>query len=84
MNPIRKRGSIVRDIWKFHSKFTSVVDLKLKLMEEFDEQVPPTTLFSVRYFAGWQSTTKWLVTQEDFTAMYSELRQGGKRYVLVV
>ena len=78
MNPIRKRDSIVRDIRKFHGKFTSVVDLKVKLMEEFEEQVPPTTRFSVGYFAGRQSTKKWLVTQEDLTAMYSELRQGGK------
>ena len=27
---------------------------------------------------GQQSTKKWLVTQEDLTAMYSELRRGGK------
>lgn len=40
--------------------------------------MPPTTQLSVGYFAGWQSTKKWLVTQEDLTAMYSELRQGGK------
>ena len=58
VNPIRKRDSIVRDIRKFHGKFTSVVDLKVKLMEEFEEQVPPTTRFSVGYFAGRQSTKK--------------------------
>ena len=50
-------------------------------MEEFDDQVPPTTRFSVGYFAGRQSTKKWLVTQEDLTAMCAELRQAGKNDV---
>ena len=40
-------------------------------MEEFEDHVPPTTCFSVGYFAGRQSTKKWLITQEDLTAMYS-------------
>ena len=81
MNPTRKRDCVVRDIRKFRGKFTSVVDMKVKLMEEFDTQVPPTTRFSVGYFAGRQSTKKWLVTQEDLTAMYAELRQAGKNDV---
>lgn len=55
--------------------------MKVKLMEEFDDQVPPTTRFSVGYFAGRQSTKKWLVTQEDLTAMCAELRQAGKNDV---
>ena len=42
-------------------------------MEEFEDQVPPTTCFPVGYFVGRQSTKKWLVTQEELTAMYTEL-----------
>lgn len=47
-------------------------------MEEFEDQVPPTTRFSVEYFEGQQSTKKWLVTQEDLAVMYSVMRQSGK------
>lgn len=42
-----------REIRKFHGKF---IDIKVKLMEEFEDQVPPTTCFPVGYFLGWQST----------------------------
>ena len=63
---------------KFKGIFTSVIDLKVKLMEEFEDQVPPTTRFSVGYFEGRQSTKKWLVSQDDLTAMYSSLKKSGK------
>ena len=77
----RRKDSIVRDLWKFRGKFSSIVDMKVKLMEEFEDQVPPTTHFSVGYFVGRQSTKKWPVSQEDLAAMYSELAQGGKMHV---
>ena len=67
----------IRDMRKFKGIFTSVIDLKVKLMEELD-QVPPTTRFSVGYFEGRQSTKKWLVSQDDLTAMYSSLKKSGK------
>lgn len=63
---------------QFHGKFTSVVDIKVKLMEEFENIVPPTTHFSVGYFAGRQSIKKWLVSKDDVTAMYSEMKRVGK------
>lgn len=63
---------------KFSGKFTSVVDLKAKLIEEFDTQVPSTLSFSIGYFEGRQSTKKWLVSPEDLHAMYSTFQQSGK------
>ena len=30
----------------------TISNLKVKLMEEFEDQVPPTTRFSVGYFGG--------------------------------
>ena len=63
---------------KFKGMFTSVIDLKVKLMEEFEDQVLPTTRFSVGYFEGRQSTKKWLVSQDDLTAMYYSLKKSGK------
>ena len=68
---------------KFKGIFTSVIDLKVKLMEEFEDQVPPTTHFSVGYFEGWQSTKKWLASQDDLTAMYSSLKKSGKTYGVI-
>ena len=78
MNPRRKRDNVVRDIRKLNRKFTSIIDLKVKLMEKLEDQVPTTTCSYVGYFAGQQSTKKWLVTDEDLQAMYSELMQAGK------
>lgn len=46
INPVKKKDSIVRDMRRFGGKFTSIVDLKVKLMEEFENQIPPTTVCS--------------------------------------
>lgn len=46
VNPAKKKDSIVRDMRRFSGKFTSIVDLEVKLMEEFEDQIPPTTVFS--------------------------------------
>ena len=82
INQSWRKDSIVRDLRKFRGKFSSIVHMKVKLMEGFEDQVPPTTHFFVGYFVGRQSTKKWrLVSQEDLIAMYSELAQGGKTHV---
>ena len=39
-------------------------------MEEFKEQVPQSTSFSIGYFEGRQSTRYWIYSQEDLHAMY--------------
>ena len=63
---------------KFKGKFSSIIDLKVKLMEEFGEQIPTTVQFSVGYFEGRQSTKKWLVSQDDLAAMYVSFTCSGK------
>ena len=68
MNPTRKRENIVRDIRKFKGKFTSIIDIKWKLMEEFDDQVLPLLHVSFGHFVGCQSMKKWLVTEDDLDA----------------
>ena len=52
----KKTNFIVCAAHQFHGRFSSVVDLKAKLMEEFQEQVPKTVSFNVGYFEGHQST----------------------------
>ena len=69
---------VVRDRRQFHGLFRSVVDLRVKLVEEFKDQVPETLNFSVGYFVGKQSTKKWVVLQEDLECMYTAVRQAGK------
>ena len=56
----------------------SVVEVKTRLIEEFEEQVPSTLNFSAGYFEGRQSSKKWLVSPEDLNAMYCTLEQSGK------
>ena len=81
MNPTQKRENVIGDIRKFKGKCTSIIDIKVKLIEEFEDQVPPTTRFSVGYFMGHQSMKKWLMTEDDLDAMYSELKLAGKNDV---
>jgi hypothetical protein len=78
INQEKKKDSIIRDMRQFSSKFTSIIDLKVKLMEEFEDQLPPTTQFAVGYFEARRSGKKWLVTQEDLTAMYSAMSRSSK------
>ena len=56
IGPKKKTNFIVREVHQFHGRFSSVIDLKAKLMEEFQEQVPETVSFNVGYFEGRQST----------------------------
>ena len=52
----------------FSGKFSSITDLKVKIMEEFESQVPRTTHFSVGYFEGGRHSSKeWLVTPADLS-----------------
>ena len=51
---IEKRAAL----YETFGRFSSVIDIKIKLMEELEDQVPPTTHFSVGYFVGRQSTKK--------------------------
>lgn len=71
MNPILKRESIIRDMRQFQGRFNSVIDMKVRLIEEFGEQLPQTTTFSIGYFAGRQSAKYWICTDEDLSAMYT-------------
>ena len=68
----------MRDMRNVTRKFASVVELKAKLIEEFEKQVPSTLNFSVGYFEGRQSSKKWLISTEDLHAMYFAFQQSGR------
>ena len=55
---------------KFKSRFKSIIDMKVRLMDEFEKQVPTSTTFSIGYFAGRTSAKHWIYTEEDLQMMY--------------
>ena len=48
INP-EKKEFIVREVHSYHDKFESIGVMKVKLMEEFSENVPKTLDFNVGY-----------------------------------
>ena len=68
INPIRKKD-VVRELRHFHGRFNSITDIKVWLMEEFEESVPQITKFAVGYFQ--QSTKHWICSEEDLNALYT-------------
>ena len=66
---MRKKDIIVRELRRFHGRFNSITELKVRLMEELEESVPQTTKFAVGYFV--QSTKHWICNEEDLNALYT-------------
>ena len=66
---MRKKDIIVRELRRFHGRFNSITELKVRLMEELEESVPQTTKFVVGYFV--QSTKHWICNEEDLNALYT-------------
>ena len=70
INPHLKKDAIIRDLRKFNGGFKTIIDLKVRLMDEFGDQIPPSTTFGVGYFAGRVSAKYWIYTEEDLQMMY--------------
>ena len=64
-------------------KFSSVTDLKVKLLDQFGAQLPATTLFNAGYFDGRQSMKVCICSQDDLDKMYTSLASAKKREVLL-
>ena len=60
----------MRELKLFHEKFTSIFDLRVKLIEEFGEKVPSNISFPVGYY-GQHNKKLELCTAEDLESMYS-------------
>ena len=67
----------------FSNKFSSVTDLKVKLLDQFGAQLPTTMAFRVGYFDGHQSMKMCICTQDDLGKMYTLLVSAKKREVLL-
>ena len=81
--PTRKREAVTRELRQFSGKFSSVIDLKVKLMEQFENQLPITLTFNIGYYDGRQSEKRWICDKEDLEAMYSSPALLGRKDILL-
>ena len=76
INPLRKSDVTVRHLHNISTRFECAVGLRMKLVEEFQELVPDSMSFNVRYFEGQNHAKIWLVAREDFMTMYRKYPKG--------
>ena len=62
INPSKKSHVVLRHLNGHTEQFKSVTQIKMKLIEEFGDQVPSQLDFSVGYCDGSQQAKTWLVT----------------------
>ena len=77
INPTRKSDVILRQLNRFTAMFESPTDIRMKLIDEFGEQVPNTVDFTVGYFEGSQQAKIWIVSADDLQTMYQKYPSGG-------
>ena len=83
INPTKKSDIIVRELHHSTSKFESVTAIKMKLVDEFKDQVPSNIDFNIGYYDGAQHSNVWLVSVDDLKSMYSKHPSGGEIVFLV-
>lgn len=64
MNPTNSEA-IVRQLNNFTSKFKSIEDIWIKLIDEFGDQVPSSLNFTFDYYEGSPQVKIWLCTTND-------------------
>ena len=76
VNPAKKSDFILRELHHCNCRFESVTAIRMKLVDEFQHQVPNSVSFNIGYFEGRQQTKLWLVTNDDLKTMYSKYPEG--------
>ena len=56
----KKTDFICRELHHFNSRFESVTAIRMKLIDEFQQQVPNSVSFSIGYFERRQQSCGWL------------------------
>ena len=74
---------MTRELRQFSGKFSSVIDLKVKLMEQFENQLHTRLTFNIGYYGGRQSEKRWICDKEDLEAMYSSPALLGRKDILL-
>ena len=83
LNPVRKKDSVTRELRKFRGRFRSMMEMKVRLMEEFEEHIPDTTKLSLGYMEGRQSTKRWICCEDDLRAMYTAYASSPQREIVL-
>ncbi len=73
INPVKKSEFIIRHLHNISIKFVSV---RVKLIDEFKEQVPDSLDFNVGYYEGSPQVRMWLVNSDDVEMMYKKVPNG--------
>ena len=73
INPKKKSDFILLTWHQVSSRFESIAELKLKLMDDFQEFVSSTPNFQVGFIEG-RSTQQWMVAREDLNTMYASAK----------
>lgn len=76
INPVKKSEFIIRHLHNISIKFVSVTELRVKLIDEFKEQVPDSLDFNVGYYEGSPQVRMWLVNSDDVEMMYKKVPNG--------
>lgn len=77
INPSKKSDAVFRQLNGFTSKFQSSNDIRIKLIEEFKDQVPNTVDFTIGYLEGSRQTKICIVSADDLQTMYKKYPSGG-------
>ena len=72
----------MRELRQFSGKFFSVIDLKVKLMEQFEKQLHSTLTLNFGYYDGCQSEQRWICDKDDLEGMYSLPALLGRKEIL--
>ena len=74
INPKRK-GDVTTHTWHdIHTEFIFPSDLREKLVDTFNEQVPKKEEFSIGYYEKPGNSKCWIESTEDLRAMYKTYR----------
>lgn len=79
INPQHRKDSVVGEMRQYHGKLSSIVELKVKIFEEFVELVPANTTFAVGYFDGRQSNKRWICLSGDLNACTTVMQISQKK-----
>lgn len=80
----KKKNKFMVRMWHDEDEqFSTLTGLRLKLMDYFQDKLPATTIFKLRYFEPRNNSKRWLVEQLDLQEMYRSFTAGDQNHSLV-
>ena len=84
INPSRKKESVTRELRRYNGRFASVTEMKVRIVEQFDDYVPQTRRFSVGYFdPNLAATKRWICCDDDIAALYDSYKAYQGKEILL-